>query len=205
MVDFIIRFKYVGLFILLIMSAFGFPIPEELPYMLGGFWVYEEYVPLPYILISCFAGVILGDMILFSLGRKYGAGALRGRIIGKFIREEQLHSAERYFSRYGYKMILGARFFAGVRTAVFLAAGALRLKFWKFIVVDLIGICIIVPLFITLGYVFAQNIEHVIKDVEKTMRLLSVIAILAFLAFVIYKSYKFFKSPEQNNNNTKKS
>jgi membrane protein DedA with SNARE-associated domain len=196
LIDELLHLKAVGLFVGLVLTAVGLPIPEEVLYMLGGFMVYQRTGHLPVVLISCLLGVTAGDNILYWLGRKYGANVLKGRVIGRFIREKQLQSAHEYFSKYGYKMIFIARFIAGLRTAFFLAAGALKLRYWKFAVMDLIGIVIIVPLFISLGYFFGHNIDRLTKDIKLTVHALSVVAIIAFIAYVTYKSYKFFEHGE---------
>ena len=68
------EYGYLGVFVALIAAGFGFPIPEELPVITAGILVGHEdttlkwYIMLPVVM----AGVVIGDGILYSIGRVYG-------------------------------------------------------------------------------------------------------------------------------------
>ena len=68
------EYGYQGVFFALIAAGFGFPIPEELPVITAGVLVGHEdttlrwYIMLPVVM----AGVVIGDGVLYGIGRFWG-------------------------------------------------------------------------------------------------------------------------------------
>ncbi|HJZ54042.1 MAG TPA: hypothetical protein VKE74_03760, partial [Gemmataceae bacterium] len=67
-----------GVFLALIAAGFGFPIPEELPVITAGILVGHEDTTLRWwiMLPVCIAGVVIGDGILYGIGRLWGTRLL---------------------------------------------------------------------------------------------------------------------------------
>ena len=78
------------------------------------------------VFLAVWAGNIAGAMIVYGLGRKYGAERLERRLAGKHAesRDAKIH---RMFDRYGLPAVFVSRFVPGVRALVPAFAGALRL------------------------------------------------------------------------------
>jgi len=74
------EFTYVGIFIALFLCGIGFPLSEELILIVGGFIAFEGYTNIFYTFIVGFIGVVIGDLIIFNIGRKWGSG--KGRCKG---------------------------------------------------------------------------------------------------------------------------
>ena len=66
------QFPYLGLFILLILGGIGFPFPEGGSLVLCGLLISTKVISAPYALAVCYSGVLIGDFLFYSLGRKYG-------------------------------------------------------------------------------------------------------------------------------------
>jgi len=60
------------LFGLLILGAIGFPIPEDLPLIFGGIVAHSGNVKVTTTIAVCYAGVLFGDLLIFSIGRRLG-------------------------------------------------------------------------------------------------------------------------------------
>ncbi len=85
--------------------------------------------------------------------------------------------------RHGHLAIFYARFFAGFRALVYLSAGSLGVPPSRFFLYDLAGAAISVPVVVTLGYVFGEQIEMVIRYIGGFQK---VIWIVVALCAVIY-------------------
>src|SRR5262245_15797128 len=82
---------YAWVFGALVMSAFGVPIPEEVPIITGGVLVGKEWdnpnswmkwwIMLP----VCIAGVVVCDMVLYVIGRKWGVKLLKKKWVQRHI------------------------------------------------------------------------------------------------------------------------
>ncbi len=66
------HFPYIGLFILLILGGIGFPFPEGVALIGGGFLISTSVVqPIPALFIA-YSGVLIGDFLSYYFGKKYG-------------------------------------------------------------------------------------------------------------------------------------
>jgi membrane protein DedA with SNARE-associated domain len=161
--SYIERSTYVGLFLVLVLCGLGLPVPEELPLLTGGFLVYRGVTQYPTTLAISFVGVVAGDNSLFFLGRHFGTAVLRYL---EFVRPRTLPRIERlkmFIDRHGNMAIFYARFLAGVRALVYLTAGSAGMTPRRFIIYDALGAVISVPLAVSVGYFFGDQIDLAIR------------------------------------------
>jgi membrane protein DedA with SNARE-associated domain len=78
------------------------------------------------VFLATWAGNVAGAMLVYALGRRYGAERLERRIAGKHAESSDAR-IRRMFERYGMPAIFVSRFVPGVRAIVPAFAGALRL------------------------------------------------------------------------------
>ena len=91
-----------------------------------------------YLLLSVWAGSYAGDQLWFTLGRRFGAGAVK-KIPGA---DRRLEQALRFLERYGTAFVLSFRFVYGVRNVASAACGIAgmnwgKFAFWNFIAAGL--------------------------------------------------------------------
>ena len=158
--DFINHFTYLGLLGALILCAFGFPIPEEATFFAGGYLVYSEKTNIWLTIIVCIFGVMAGDSMIFSLGRRWGDSLFRHRIMRRIISEARIERVRSKLLEHRMKTVFICRFMAGARTAAFFTAGSIRMSFIRFFIVDLIAAAISVPIMVTLGWHFGDRIDE---------------------------------------------
>lgn len=129
---------YGMLFLVLVLSGVGLPVPEEVTLVFGGYLAYLEFVDFwaaAYVLI---AGIIAADIMGFLLGKYAMAWVLRSMLRWQVL-EGLFQKAEGLFARYGDKIVVLSRPLAGVRVAVPIFAGYTGMPFWKFLALDLIA------------------------------------------------------------------
>jgi membrane protein DedA with SNARE-associated domain len=82
---------------------------------------------------GAFAGILGGDLILFTLGRIVGRPALKRRPLKWFLTAEDIESSSRWFAARGPGIILASRFIPGSRLPTFFSAGMLGRRMGPFI------------------------------------------------------------------------
>jgi membrane protein DedA with SNARE-associated domain len=94
---------------------------------------------------------------------------------------DRLHA---FMHRHGHLAIFYARFFAGFRALVYLSAGSLGVPPGRFFLYDLAGAAISVPVVVTLGYVFGEQIEKVIHYIGGFQKVLWIVIALCGVIYL---------------------
>jgi membrane protein DedA with SNARE-associated domain len=178
------HFTYAGLFLVLVLCGLGLPVPEDLALLTGGFLIHRGITQYPTTLAVSFVGVVAGDNSLFFLGRRFGTNLLK---YVEFVRPRTLPRIERlkrFMDRHGHMAIFYARFLAGMRALVYVIAGSTGVSPGRFVVYDALGALISVPLAVSIGYFFGDQIESAVRYLGGFERLVLVGAAAYFLFYV---------------------
>jgi membrane protein DedA with SNARE-associated domain len=186
-------FIYAGLFLILFLCGLGLPIPEEITLLAAGFLVNLSFIRLHPTFVVVFAGILAGDLTMYSIGRKWGHGILTHRRLHEVFSEKRLERVRQFYRDHGNKTILIARFISGFRVAAFLAAGTMGMKPVQFLALDTLGALIMIPLLIALGYYFGLKMEWLGQVIHRFDFILLVIGILAGIILMIYLLLKKMK------------
>jgi membrane protein DedA with SNARE-associated domain len=101
-------------------------------------------------ILACGAGIYVGDLLLYFLGR---AGAPIAR---RFAPAAKLDAASRWMADRGATVVLLSRFTPGLRLPTYLAAGILQTRFWTFNSYFLIAAMIWTPLLVGSAVLFGK-------------------------------------------------
>ncbi|UCD28664.1 MAG: DedA family protein [Planctomycetota bacterium] len=178
---------YFCVFTVLIFAGLGVPIPEDIPLLTGGYLCHIGLAHLLVMIAIGMIGVLGGDFILYSLGRKWGHHIVEHRFVRRLVRPTRLLIAEKLFNQHGVKIIFAGRFLPGLRPMIFVASGVLKVPFWTFASVNGMAACISVPIMVVLGLVFGQNFDRLKSDVRTATHLIAFgILIAGLIAAGIY-------------------
>ncbi len=158
--DLILKFGYFGIFLVLVLGGLGLPVPEEAPIILAAVLTRKGTMHWIPALGSCFAGVLVGDFVVYFLGFFYGEKVLSLPLTRKFLTRAREAQIKGYFHRHGVKILILGRFAVGFRTAAYLTAGILRLPTLKLFLTDLCAASFSTLLMFGLGYAFASKVEE---------------------------------------------
>jgi len=178
-------YKYLAMFGIIFLCGVGLPIPEEVTLIASGLFVGWGQADFFLASAACVAAILAGDSVIFFLGRHYGYRFLRF-----ILSPERLKKAQDSFHRHSQKTVFFARFFAGIRIGVYAYAGAHRMSWFRFALLDLAGALISGPTSIWLGKFAAEKMgspEEAIAQAQELTRgfhhwILAGIAALALLA-----------------------
>jgi membrane protein DedA with SNARE-associated domain len=187
------QYGYQGIFLALLASGMGVPIPEELPVITAGVLVGHEdtnlkwYIMLPVVI----AGVVIGDGVLYGMGRLWGTWLLSRRWIQRrVLPPEKREQIEKNFHDRGILVLLGARLLPGIRTPIFLMAGVLRVPLTRFLIADGLYAIPGVNLLFWLSYVLTDRILVIFNKINEYRPLVAV-AVLSGVAGALVQKYVF--------------
>jgi membrane protein DedA with SNARE-associated domain len=153
-------YGYQGVFLALLAAGFGFPIPEELPVLTAGIMVgYADttlrwYVMLPVVV----AGVVIGDSVLYGMGRIWGRRLLDIGFIRRRFPAAMQEKFEKGFAERGIWVLLGVRLLPGIRAPAFVMAGVLRVPLTRFVLADAIYAIPLVNVLFWLAYFLTDQV-----------------------------------------------
>lgn len=197
MLDFLIAFftdyGYIAVFGILILCGFGLPIPEDITLVSGGVISGLDLANPHTMCVVGLAGVLIGDSIMFLAGRIFGYRIQRIRTFRRILSPRRFSQIQRKFKQYGLSLLFVARFLPGLRSPIFLVAGmSRRIPYHTFILMDGFAALISVPVWIYLGYFFADNLDllmEYVKDVQKLIYLCLGVVILIVLLVYLKKRF----------------
>lgn len=164
------------------LTGAGLPLPEDFVVLGAGYLVYSGVVSLYPTVAVALVAVLAGDVFLYWAGRRWGRQIVGHPRLG--VSPERLARAERFFARWGAGAIVLARFVAGLRAAVYLAAGLLRQPFGRFFAIDFAASLVNVPLLVLLGRYAGPQLDRVAAQVAGVK--LAVLAIAAVALAVVW-------------------
>ncbi|NUO72890.1 MAG: DedA family protein [Frateuria sp.] len=151
---------YVAVFAALLLCGAGIPLPEDITLVAGGVIAGLGYANVHAMAAVALVGVLAGDAAMFLLGHRYGARIMRWPPVAWLLTPARYAKVQEKFARYGNRLLFLARFLPGMRTAVYLSAGAThRVSFLRFLLLDGLAALISVPVWVYLGYAGANNRE----------------------------------------------
>ncbi len=103
------------------------PSPSDVIVIVGVSILFKMNEPLlPALIATSFASSV-GFMMMYFVGSKLGMKLLKSHRV-KFIHQSDLEKADKWFNKYGFKLILLNRFLPGTRSVVSFFAGVHNLK-----------------------------------------------------------------------------
>jgi membrane protein DedA with SNARE-associated domain len=181
------HFPYIGLFLLLVLGGIGLPLPEDTTLILCGFLISTEMIePVPALLVV-YAGLIITDFGLFSVGKKYGRKIVNHRRFHKIISPERLSILENKFRRKGILFILVGRHLAGLRAQIFLTAGVMRMPNVKFLIADGISSVLTIAIMVGAGYAGGHSLQVIKRDITRIEHIGIFLAVILLAVYLIFR------------------
>jgi len=182
---------YLVIFGVLVACGLGFPLPEDIPLVATGYLIWDTTLDwLPALLVTM-SGVLIGDSILFFMGRKMGMRLLEHGKVQSLFKPEKIRRTRAYFRKYGGKVVFVARFVAGFRGIAFFMAGAMKLRYTRFILLDLLAALVSVPIWIGIGYGLGYYLGDEISTILQKVKHLKTGFTLGifFVIFIVLSRY----------------
>ena len=173
--------------IILMFESIGLPLPGESLLILASILAGRGEISFPSLLISAWAGAVLGDNIGYVIGRALGRTVVLrfGARIG--LNADRLHKVEQIFARYGAITVGFARFVNILRQLNGVVAGTLQMDWRRFLFFNALGGALWVLLWSLAGFYLAEHagvIARLANGAEIIAVILAVVAAVALLAYL---------------------
>lgn len=180
---------YLGLFLLMVLESVALPIPSEVFLPMAGYLVFVGKLSfLGAVAISTLGGLV-GSLLVFYLSLMLGRPVVHA-LAGKIgVSAVTLSKSEKWLSGKGSIAVLIARFVPGLRSAISIPAGALKMSVVKFSIVTLLGSFVWSLLLIYAGFSAGSlSILSLFAGGSLGTALIYVVAVLS-LAYIGYFAY----------------
>ncbi len=179
---------YWGVYLLMTLESACIPIPSEIIMPFSGFLVSLGKLEIIRLTLVAALGNLTGAVITYAIG--YWGGRPFVLKYGKyfFIKEKEVHHAERFFERWGDFAVFLARNLPIVRTFISLPAGVAEMNFPKFALFSFIGS---IPWCLALAYIGLAlgNNWMIIRQYGHILDIIVGIGILLLIGKIIYDYY----------------
>lgn len=179
--------SYLGIIVFLVLTGCGMPIPEEVAIVVAGVLSAEGHLHPIFALVACLVGAVIGDSVMYAIGYRWGHSLLGSHPrLAKLLHADYQPAIEEAVERHSFKVLLMSRFLVGVRGPVYVSAGAIRMPYRRFLLIDLIGASFVVTTVFSLAFFFGDNVVHWVRDAELTATV-AVLVGIAIVGFVLYR------------------
>lgn len=179
------EWSYLGVFLFLIACGLGFPCPEEVALIGGGYAVYKAgggWLACLGMVGVAMSGVLVGDVMLYYLGRRVGEHPEKVPFIGRHLTPNRMAEARKLFARHGAKAVFFGRFLFGIRAVTFFVSGSMRVPLSTFVLMDGLGALLSVPISVVLAWYFGSHLELAFLWIGRVDRVLLVLVSIGLVA-----------------------
>lgn len=187
------RHGYILVFFIVLAESLGMPVPAALALVAGGAAVAAGLLHLTTLLLLAVAAMILGDSLLFVMGR-YMGWALLGFLCKLSVNPETciLRSAESFYKR-GKTTLLFAKFIPGINTMAPPLAGSMKMRPDIFLRFDLAGASLYAIVYIAVGYLFRDVLASVAHGFQTAGLAVESVTVIALIGYAGYRVWLYRK------------
>lgn len=139
------EFSAIAVFFIFFFATF---VSEDLACLTAGALAAQGRISFALALFACFAGIFVGDVLLYWTGRIFGQKIVKTKIFSRLVSEKSIEKASQWLEKNGASAIFLSRFVTGFRLPTYLAAGFLRTNFLKFAFYFLLATAIWTPILV---------------------------------------------------------
>jgi membrane protein DedA with SNARE-associated domain len=178
----------IGLFLLLVGGGVGLPLPEDVTLLTAGILAHQGVFRLRDVIAVGFVAVVFADWIVYLAGRRYGRGIVALPALARLFGASRLDAVRTAVERHGAHAVFAARFVLGFRIATFLAAGTFHVPATRFGLAEAAASAIFVPAMVTLGFLFSDRAERLLRNVGRVEHWLVLLGLVALVAYLVLRA-----------------
>ncbi len=186
---FLIEHGYLLLVAFVLLEQLGFPLPASPMLIAAGALAASGHLDFGYAYLMGMGACLIADGTWYVLGRRYGGRMLH--VLCRFTLEPDdcLRRTGDLYHRYGAFGLVIAKYVPGLNAIASPLAGLLRLKPYKFLLLDGIGATLWVGGVLGIGYIFDDEVEQLGRWLQG---LGSGFIVLLLSVFAIYLAVKIW-------------
>lgn len=173
------NYGYLAVGGLILIEDFGVPSPGETILIAASVYAGAGRLNIVAVGVIGMLAAVVGDNIGYVIGR-FGGHALVlrfGRYV--FVTRERLDKAERFFARFGGRIVVVARFIEGLRQLNGIMAGIAEMPWLRFVACNALGAALWVGVWTSVGYLAGNHIGVIYHTATRySLYLLIALAVL---------------------------
>ncbi|MBD9468132.1 DedA family protein/thiosulfate sulfurtransferase GlpE [Pseudoxanthomonas sp. PXM01] len=174
--------------------SLGLPVPAMPTLILVGAGLALQpevmWLPLLGVLAASVAASLIGDSVWFYAGRRYGNRTLQSLCRLSLSRDTCMKRTERFYGRFGIRILSVAKFIPGLSMVSVPLAGAMQSRLPPFLRYDGLGATLWAALGLGLGVVFSRQVETVIDTLSQLGTGAGVVIGIALAAYVGWRWWR---------------
>ncbi len=180
---------YAAILFVLFACGLGVPIPEDITLFAAGFLAYKGRITLTGAVIVGMVGVLVGDTLMYLIGRNFGRKVFEWPVFRKIFTPERIKLAEDKIQDNARIICFTSRFAPGLRAPVYITSGVLRVPFPVFIGMDGLAALVSVPVWVFLAYFLGDKVEMLL-EIAKQTKIGVGLVLLVLVAFYIVRKIR---------------
>jgi membrane protein DedA with SNARE-associated domain/rhodanese-related sulfurtransferase len=185
LLELIRQFGLAFVFANVLVEQIGFPVPAYPTLIVAGASLAVSPASTTAVLIAGVIAALIADTFWYVTGRRYGMRVLRTLCRVSLSPDSCVTQTESIFARFGPASMIFAKFIPGFASVATAMAGAVRLRYWKFILFDAIGALLWVGLAVLLGHIFRDAIVDILETLTSLGKYGLGLVLFALVAYVL--------------------
>lgn len=165
----------------------GVPVPAYPTLIVAGAFLAQDAGSTVALLAVAVLAAVLADTLWYLAGRRYGLGVLRTLCKVSLSPDSCVAQTESIFARWGAASMLFAKFIPGFASVATAMAGAVGLRYWKFLLFDALGALLWAGVAVALGWIFRDAISDILETLAALGRYGLALVAIALVAWVTSK------------------
>lgn len=187
------RYGYQLIFANLFLEAIGLPLPAAIILLSAGAMCAVGWFTIYWVIPIAIAGMLLGDVLMYYLGRTTGWAILSLLCRISLNPESCIIKSARTFYHRGRATLLFCKFLPGLNTVAPPLAGSLNMRFGQFISFDVIGVTFYVSFYTLLGFMLSRQLEHVGRGFLEAKIIVSGVLVIGLVGYGLYRLRRYMK------------
>ena len=177
-------------FLNVLVEQAGVPVPAYPTLIVAGAFAAGDPKTVLWLVATAVVAVVIADTFWYITGRRYGLRVLRTLCRISLSPDSCVTQTESIFTRFGAASMLFAKFIPGFASVATAMAGAVGLRYWKFLLFDTLGAILWVGVAVALGQVFRDAIAEILSTLEDLGKYGLVLVVVALAAYVASKWWR---------------
>jgi membrane protein DedA with SNARE-associated domain/rhodanese-related sulfurtransferase len=174
----------------------GLPVPAYPTLIVAGAYAAMGGNPLWELVAVGVLAAIVADTLWYLTGRRFGVRILKTLCRLSLSQDGCVRQTESIFQRFGPVSMVFAKFVPGFASVATALAGAIGLRYWRFVIFDAIGAALWVGAGVGLGYVFRNAIDDAMNTLKSLGHYGLMLVVAGFGIWILvrwYRRYLFAK------------
>ncbi len=189
LIDLIREFGLGFVFVNVLVEQAGVPLPAYPTLIVAAALSANAQANAALLVVGTLAALI-ADTCWYTAGRRFGMRVLRTICRVSLSPDSCVTQTESIFMRFGPASMLFAKFVPGFASVATAMAGAVGLRYWKFLLFDALGAMLWVGVAIALGRIFRDAIVDILETLQSLGKYGLILVLIAIAAYVASKWWR---------------